>query len=57
MSCDTTEEANTVKESALYNNSMINSISYMPIFDSAKRVNILKHCEDPSAQVEIDNLI
>ena len=57
MSCDTTEEVNGVKESALYNNSMINSISYMPIFDSAKRVNVLKHCEDPSAQVEIDNMI
>ena len=57
MSCDTTEEVNAVKESALYNNSMINSISYMPIFDSAKRVNVLKHCEDPSTQVEIDNVI
>ena len=57
MSCDTTEEVNAVKESALYNNSMTNSISYMPIFDSAKRVNVLKRCEDPSAQVEVDNLI
>ena len=54
---NTTQEVNGVKESALYNNSMINSISYMPIFDSAKRVNVLKHCEDPSAQVEIDNVI
>ena len=35
----------------------INSISYMPIFDSAKKIEVLKPCNDSSLQSDMDSLV
>ena len=54
---DPSDASNEPSDSNAMNESMINSISYMPIFDSAKRIEVIKPCDDISLQAEMDSLM